>query len=94
MAEGEWRDLVQAFVGGHIDERVFHDRFFELWHESSTAGWSPPIPESIQALFCTVEAYCPDPELRTIGSPFEADVAELRADAKRALDCLVAEPKS
>lgn len=51
----------------------------------------PRMPEGIETLFFTVEAYCPDPELRNAGSPFEADEAEVRKDAEIALARLKAD---
>ena len=84
MSADGWLQLVEAFVGRRIDVNTFHDRFFELWHEEARTEPSR-IPEGIETLFYTIEAYCPDPALRDPGSPFEADEAEVRKDAEFAL---------
>ena len=86
MSDGGWHDLVGDFVERRIDERTFHDRFFELWHASDRG--SAVMPPAIETLFYVVEAYCPAPELRDPASPFEADDAELRRTAETALAAL------
>lgn len=87
----DWQRLVAAFVEGQIDERAFHDRFFELWNAVSASGFAVDVPKAVETLFFVVEAYCPDPELRNPDSPCEADDAELRQAATAALAALRAE---
>ena len=86
MTDAVWRQLVQAFVERRIDERTFHDRFFDAWNAISKARGSVPPP--IETLFYVVEAYCPDLALRDPNSAYEADDAELRAAAETALAAL------
>ena len=83
MSHAGWYSLLSAFCSKRIDETVFHDRFFERWRTESRAGAS--IPSVIETFFYVVEAYCPDPSLRSPGSSFEADEAELRKAAEIAL---------
>lgn len=85
--DGDWLELLSAFTGRHIDEAVFHDRFFERWRAERDGP--DPLPPAIEDLFYVVEAYCPDPALRTPDSLLEADDAELRASAEIALARLV-----
>jgi hypothetical protein len=59
LSDVAWLHLVEAFVERRIYTNAFHDRFFELWHAEPRYG--PFIPEAIEQLFFTVEAYCPDP---------------------------------
>ena len=86
MSDGFWHILVSDFVDRRIDERTFHDRFFDRWHASDTSR--ADIPPAIETLFYVVEAYCPDPALRDPASPYEADDAELRQAAGTALAAL------
>jgi Bacterial self-protective colicin-like immunity len=85
LSADRWLQLVEAFLERRIDVDTFHDRFFELWQAARSEPLGPRYPEGVETLFYTVEAYCPDPTLRTPGSPFEADEAELRKDAELAL---------
>lgn len=87
----DWKRLVGAFVGRDIDERGFHDRFFEMWNALSASGFAVEVPKAIETLFFVVEAYCPDLALRDPGSPYEADDAELRQAAETALAALAIE---
>lgn len=90
--DGDWFELLSAFTGRHIDETVFHDRFIACWRAARDRA--DPMPPVIDDLFYVVEAYCPDPALRTPDSLFEADEAELRASAEIALTRLVADRPS
>ena len=83
MSDARWHMLVRDFVARRMDERTFHDRFFELWH--ATDRDHVPAPRAIETLFFVVEAYCPDPALRDPDSAYEADDAELRQAAEKAL---------
>lgn len=85
MSDGDWRELLAAFVDRRINEAIFHDRFFDAWNRLSAAHFAIAPPPAIEELFYVVEAYCPDPALRDPESPYEADDAELRAAAERAL---------
>ncbi len=87
MSDGGWHPLVRAFVERRIDERTFHDRFFDLWHAAQHAN--DRVPPPIETLFYVVEAYCPDPSLRDPASLYEANDAELRDAAGKALPDLV-----
>lgn len=89
----DWRRLVAAFVGRDIDERAFHDRFFEMWNAVSASGFAVDIPKAVETLFFVVEAYCPDPALRDPDSLYEADDAELRQAAETALAALSIEAR-
>ena len=51
-------------------------------------------PLSSMNFFYVIEAYCPDPALRTPDSPFAADDAEFRASAEIALARLLADRPS
>lgn len=90
METSAWTLLLRSFVRREINERAFHDRFFQEWHRLSATNFSEPLPPSIERLFFVVEAYCPDPELRDPDSLYEADEAELRQAAAEALVALVA----
>jgi hypothetical protein len=83
VSDARWHMLVRDFVARRMDERAFHDRFFELWH--ATDRDHVPAPPAIETLFFVVEAYCPDPALRDPDSTYEADDAELRHAAEKAL---------
>ena len=83
MSDARWHILISDFVERRIDERTFHDRFFEHWHASPKPR--DHLPPAIETLFYVVEAYCPDPALRDPASPYEADDAELRQAAATAL---------
>ena len=83
MSDARWHMLVRDFVARRMDEAAFHDRFFELWH--ATDREHVPAPPAIETLFFVVEAYCPDPALRDPNSTYEADDAELRQAAEKAL---------
>jgi hypothetical protein len=83
VSDARWHMLVRDFAARRIDEAAFHDRFFELWHASTRAH--AHIPPAIETLFFVVEAYCPDPALRDPDSAYEADDAELRQAAEKAL---------
>ena len=83
MSDARWHILISDFLERRIDERTFHDRFFERWHASDKSR--ADIPPAIETLFFVVEAYCPDPVLRDPASPYEADGAELRQAAGTAL---------
>ena len=87
MSDGGWHRLISDFVERRIDERAFHDGFFELWHAAQKANQHVPSP--VETLFYVVEAYCPDPALRDSDSLYEADDAELRDAAGNALPQLV-----
>jgi hypothetical protein len=89
LSDGGWLHLVEDFVERRIDTATFHDRFFDLWR--AAAPGTPEHPEAVETLFLTVEAYCPDPNLRDPGSPFEADESELRRHAEIALARLKAD---
>ncbi|MGD9783392.1 MAG: colicin immunity domain-containing protein [Hyphomicrobiaceae bacterium] len=80
---GGWLELLRAFVSRRTDGRSFHDRFLDRWRVARDRA--EPLPVAIDDLFYVVEAYCPDPTLRTPGIPFEADEAELRNSAETAL---------
>ena len=75
-----WRELAASYVAGDLDTNTFHDRFFDLWHAAEGRG--DRLPNAVEALFYEVEAYCPDPVLRTGDEPSEA---ELKAAAVLAL---------
>ena len=75
-----WRELVGAYVAGGLSTNAFHDRFFDLWHAAEGRG--DRLPRAVETLFYEVEAYCPEPELRTGDEPSEA---ELKAAAQAAL---------
>jgi hypothetical protein len=83
VSDGGWHQLVREFIERRIDERAFHDGFFELWHAAQRN--SLRIPAQIETLFYVVEAYCPDPALRDPKSVYEADDAELRQAAEKTL---------
>lgn len=87
MSVDGWRALLGSFLAGRLDAAGFHDRFFDEWHAAMNRGGAD-IPEAIEALFFVVEAYCPDPSLRT-ASPYEADDTEL-AEAVRKADARLA----
>ena len=86
MSDARWHILISDFVERRIDERTFHDRFFDRWHASDKSR--ADIPPAIETLFYVVETYCPDPALRDPDSVYEADDAELQAAAKKALAAL------
>jgi hypothetical protein len=83
VSHGGWHGLIRDFVERRIDERAFHDRFFELWHANPKTR--DAIPPAVETLFYVVEAYCPDPALRDPSSSYEADDAKLRQAAGKAL---------
>lgn len=84
MSDGEaWLELLRAFAARRIDETVFHDRFVVLWREARDRA--EPLPGPIDSLFYVVEAFCPDPALRSPGNRHEADETELRNSAEHAL---------
>ncbi|MGL4396250.1 MAG: colicin immunity domain-containing protein [Hyphomicrobium sp.] len=89
MSDDAWLELIEAFVARRIDVDAFHDRFFDLWHAGQRLHHD--IPPTVEKLFYTVEAYCPDPQLRDPDSPYEADEAEVRKDAHIALGLLKAD---
>lgn len=93
MSDGDdWLELLRAFTGRRIEETEFHDRFLRRWRVArDRADW---LPDAIEDLFLVVEAYCPEPALRTPDSRFEADDAELRASAEIALARLVVDRPS
>lgn len=80
--DGIWLDLLRAYIERRIGETAFHDRFLDSWRAARDRG--EPISPPIDTLFYVVEAYCPDPTLRTSGSPFEAGETELRSSAELA----------
>jgi hypothetical protein len=86
VSDARWHILISDFVECRIDERAFHDRFFDFWNAISKARGN--VPPAIETLFYVVEAYCPDPALRDPASPYEADDAELRQAAGTALAAL------
>jgi hypothetical protein len=86
VSDADWHNLISDFVERRIDERTFHDRFFDRWHASDKTR--ADLPSAIDTLFFVVEAYCPDPALRDPASPYEADDAELRQAAGTALAAL------
>jgi hypothetical protein len=86
VSDAHWHQLVRDFVERRIDERTFHDRFFERWHASPRTR--DDLPPPIEKLFYVVEAYCPDPALRDPKSPYESDDDELRTAAITALAAL------
>ena len=75
MSDGGWHRLIDDFVARRIDERAFHDGFFELWHAAQRAN--ADILKPIETLFYVVEAYCPDPELRD-----PAKASDLKCDPR------------
>lgn len=94
MNDGRWTDLLNDFLERRIDERAFHDRFFELWHRCVSPGAADLPPSAIETLFFVVEAYCPDPLLRDPDNGYEADDAELRTAARTAFRALQDRPHS
>jgi hypothetical protein len=94
MSDGRWTDLLDDFLERRIDERAFHDRFFEFWHRCVATGSTDFPPDAIETLFFVVEAYCPDPLLRDPGNGYEADDAELRTAARTAFRALLDRPQS
>jgi len=83
VSDDGWHRLISEFVARRIDERAFHDGFFELWHTAQRTRAA--IPPPVETLFYVVEAYCPDPTLRDPASLYEADEGELRDAAEKAL---------
>jgi hypothetical protein len=87
--EAGWIALLAAHAEGGLPARAFHDRFLAAWREArDTLGGAPA---AVEALFFVVEAFDPDPGLRTPPMPWDADEAELAAATRAALARLRAE---
>ncbi len=80
MTVAEWRALLEAFIEGRIGPDAFERRFLDAWREERDNHL--PSPPAIESLMEVVDAYCGDPDLF---KPGDADEAELREAARRAL---------
>lgn len=83
MNAAEWRALIEAYVAGRLSADAFKRRFLEAFH--AAAQTRALVPNAVQELAYTVDAYAGDPLARG------ADIAEdsdLEAAARRALAAL------
>ncbi len=83
MGEGQWRELIESYVAGRLSADSFKRRFLEAFAASRL------VPQAIQDLYFTVEAYAGDPTGR--GNDV-ADDAGLMVAARRALLRLAPNP--
>ena len=80
MTPGDWRALIEAFLGGRIGADAFERRFLEAWRAERDLG--ARNPPAIERLFQAVEAYSAARDGR---SGQTADEAGLRSAAQAAL---------
>jgi hypothetical protein len=85
MGEGQWRELIESYVAGRLSADSFKRRFLEAFSASRL------VPQAIQDLYFTVDAYAGDP----MGRGHDvADDAALMVAARRALLRLVPNPEA
>jgi hypothetical protein len=85
MGEGQWRELIESYVAGRLSADSFKRRFLESFSASRL------VPQAIQDLYFTVDAYAGDP----MGRGHDvADDAALMVAARRALLRLAPNPEA
>lgn len=87
MTPADWRQLVDAYLGGRLSADTFRRRFSEAFDACVAARIG--VPRAIQQLYFTVDAYGGDP----MGRGHDVtDDADLIAAAKAAMRELAGEP--
>jgi hypothetical protein len=89
MNLADWRALIQAYLDGRLSAEAFARRFMEAWRAQRDARQAP-IPNAIEVLFSTVEAF--DGEAQMAGEEGVVNDDELRQAAQSALRNLSEEP--
>ncbi len=62
-SRSEYIDLLNAFVSGRLKVIDFEKQYLETFKQDETS-WSDTEYEILQTLFCDVDAFCPDPNIR------------------------------